>query len=409
MRQALVMTDPSPPARRKSAELRHLTGLRGLSALFVVAHHAYYGITMDRPLPSFLGHATYWLYFGRAGLDVFIVLSGYCLMIPFAREPGKQVQLKAFFARRAKRIIPTYYAAMALTLAMTVGIPALDGARRHTGLWQNSVGGTSAGSVLSHILLLHNTVGRWHDALSYPLWSVATEWQIYVVFALLLLPLRARLGSAAAAAGAAVLGLVPLVLTPSAYGVATQFLILFALGMLSCDLTFREAERWSSWRRRVPWGVLSAILLVLLGIVSLRTGASRFFVPAKDVVVGAAVSCLLVALGVRSVDPERGRAPAPVVDRVRRVLESRPLLAVGTFSYSLYLFHAPNLALGQVLTERFGLGPTASLAVVEGVVVPLTTAVCFLFYFAFERPLLTTRASLDRGPVGKADDVAVLG
>ena len=45
---------------------------------------------------------------------------------------------------------------------------------------------SSSGSLLSHLFLLHNLNASWIYDFNGTLWSIATEWQIYFVFALLL-------------------------------------------------------------------------------------------------------------------------------------------------------------------------------------------------------------------------------
>jgi peptidoglycan/LPS O-acetylase OafA/YrhL len=78
--------------------------LRGIAAVVVVAHHAWSLST----LPRFPG---YWLIegFGSYGVDIFFVLSAFLLSDPSWRITTKQ-QLATFWARRAARIIPAYYA-----------------------------------------------------------------------------------------------------------------------------------------------------------------------------------------------------------------------------------------------------------------------------------------------------------
>src|SRR5215218_948233 len=77
-------------------------------------------------------------------------------------------------------------------------------------------------------------------------WSVATEWQIYFLFPLLLLPLWRRFGSACAVAAAAVVGLLPHFLLPESRNLdwaCPWFLGLFAMGMAVADAFARGKER----------------------------------------------------------------------------------------------------------------------------------------------------------------------
>ena len=58
--------------------------------------------------------------FGFAGVDVFFVLSGFLLALPFARHAlgaGPRPHLGRYFRRRLLRVFPAYYAQLAILLA----------------------------------------------------------------------------------------------------------------------------------------------------------------------------------------------------------------------------------------------------------------------------------------------------
>ena len=72
-------------------------------------------------------------------------------------------------------------------------IPGLQRAERVR--WDRALPAFEPGVVLSHLLLVHNLDERWIFKVDPPLWSVATEWQIYWLFPGLLAVWR-RHGSA---------------------------------------------------------------------------------------------------------------------------------------------------------------------------------------------------------------------
>src|SRR5205085_647811 len=94
--------------------LAYLDGLRGLAALQVVLGHAamqvHWGsLAKPRVIQAALGPMT----FAREAVALFIVLSGFCLMLPVVRREGVlQGGAWQFFKRRARRILPPYYLAL---------------------------------------------------------------------------------------------------------------------------------------------------------------------------------------------------------------------------------------------------------------------------------------------------------
>ena len=119
-----------PPDPR--ARFDYLDSLRALAALTVVVLHAVqqYGLGLDdwgvASVRGWLGAGAVdagivlayerlvrWAFFA---VQVFIIISGFSLMITVARSPDGRLGggLRDFFARRARRILPPYYAALAL-------------------------------------------------------------------------------------------------------------------------------------------------------------------------------------------------------------------------------------------------------------------------------------------------------
>ncbi len=383
---------PSAPPRLR---LDYLDGLRGLAALYVVLHHAYYGLTAEASLPPLAAHLTYWLYLGRSAVDIFIVLSGYCLMLPVIKSGKLSGGTGEFLRRRARRILPPYYAALGVSLLAIAVFPSLHDLSHPNALWNEALPALTPGIIASHLLLIQNFDPAWHSKIDYPMWSVATEWQIYFLFPWVLLPIWKRAGSLAAIAAAFVLGLVPLFLFFDRWsGVSPQFLGLFALGLGAADLSFSQRPAPARWRERLPWGGLSAALLAVLVLISLKHSSWPEAVAGKDIMVGGATACLLVACTryltrhhetATDQSPEtRGRSPLTL-----RLMESRPAVGLGTFSYSLYLVHAPVLALCQSAIRPLHLPPTLGLGLMLAGGVPLALAVSYLFHLAFEKPFLS--------------------
>lgn len=366
--------------------LPYLDSIRGLSALYVAACHAwlmYAVLIADQGLRSTSGGllaATAWLAFGRSAVAVFIVLSGYCLMLPVAQTPSRELRSTfwQFMARRARRILPPYYGALAISVALILLVPSLGDPS--IGEWHKSFPAISAGSIASHVVLLHNYVPAYQYAIDHPLWSVATEWQIYFLF-----PLFVWIGKrhgefrivTASFAITAALSLFILNVWPEHNPWPPQFVGLFGFGMACAAWSFpqdTDARPLNSRR----WGRGAALLLAVGGASNLVFVTTNERIP--DLLIGAGIGCSLVFLTEALV---RGRRPFTL-----RMLELRPLIQLGRFSYSLYLLHAPLLALFFLLARRWSLGNIEFQLFILGIALPSTVALSYLFHLVFERPFL---------------------
>jgi peptidoglycan/LPS O-acetylase OafA/YrhL len=118
---------PKPEMTGSAGRLRlgFLDGLRGLAALYVMFAHVYYLQSAEVGrlhwhLPRAVWLATGWAAAGRSAVAIFIVLSGFCLMIPVARSADGTISggVWEYLKRRARRILPPYYAAMAFSLGL---------------------------------------------------------------------------------------------------------------------------------------------------------------------------------------------------------------------------------------------------------------------------------------------------
>ena len=101
----------------------------------------------------------------------------------------------------------------------------------------------------------------------------------------------------------------------------------------------------------------------------------------SDVLVGLATTCLLI----------HGAQKSAVASGVVRLLSARPLVAIGTFSYSLYLVHHPVLQLASGVVRHLHLDSVPSFMLFVTVGGGGAVAVAYTFFLAFERPFLVHR------------------
>jgi peptidoglycan/LPS O-acetylase OafA/YrhL len=160
------------------AEIRALTGARGMAALLVVIYHFY---PSDQMVPAALGHI---IGKGYLWVDLFFVLSGFVLALNYAHLFAGAWGLRQwgdFLLRRLGRIYPLY---IVLTLATLIVTVALFGRISGEGLPPGT-------AVLAHPLrdITANVllVQSWGIARSVngPGWSISTEWAAYILFPLL--------------------------------------------------------------------------------------------------------------------------------------------------------------------------------------------------------------------------------
>lgn len=370
------------PAPVSSDRLAFLDGARALSALYVVVHHAWLTIYPDGNPEGFARILTGWMKFGTFGVTVFIVLSGYSLMLGPSRTGGRLARGSGdFFFRRFKRIVLPYWIALAVSLVLALTVLSTP-----TGThWDVALPVTWPG-VIAHLVLLQDFV--FGPQINHVFWSVALEWHLYFLFPLLLLAFRRLNPLAVVAALAAITIPVSFAFTDSGVWAfkVFNFIACFAIGMLACRVSAEGGRLTILGRTITPrWNLLALALVV-------TTAAAALLTPGYSIVnplLAAAAGCLLISL--------RGGSAAPV----RRILEWRPLVAVGVVSYSLYLLHAPvEQLVYQYVLHPLGLGLTAlptlaALLVLGGA---LSIAVAFGFYRVAEAPFLPkkTRRAITR-------------
>lgn len=260
---------PEPFAYSKEAprlaHLGYLDGIRAYAALYVVLHHALMVSGFNTQTVSLIGKAVVAFFsVGNYAVDTFIVLSGFCLMLPVVQGDGTvRGGAIAFYRRRARRILPPYYAAMFLSLVL---IAWLLHEKTGSSLWDQSIPVTLK-SIVTHLLLVHDLFGDGYT-IDPVLWSIAVEWRIYLFFPLLVLLWR-RFGAVATTAMAVLLSYIGLLACSYLLGEAKtiQYFGLFAMGMLGAYLVFSPPRKML---RIHTWKYLTFVLSVVVVVLSLK-------------------------------------------------------------------------------------------------------------------------------------------
>ena len=342
-----------------------LDGIRGLAALFVVLNHIF-----ERAWPGYPAgnHAPFWaawLIYGRGGVAIFIILSGFSLGLHPARSGWRLKSIATYAHRRAWRILPPYWAALGFSLVMSWYVLA----RPHSPV-------PNGKSVVVYGLLVQDVFPARTPNLAF--WSIAIEVQLYVLLPLLLL--LARRVSARAMAGLVaaivvtigVLGPHVALMNTALVKFTPDLAVLFAVGLLASGIvTAGERTRSRPW---AGYALAAAVPAIVLMVVkgSVWSNLNLFWL---DLAWAPAIGCFVTAVATSR--------PRFVV----RLLDSRLPRRLGSCSYSLYLTHWPIVA-----AVSFGLvrgrvtSGTPMFFVLAAILAPMTVCFALMFAAVFELP-----------------------
>jgi peptidoglycan/LPS O-acetylase OafA/YrhL len=309
---------------RRREYLPQLDALRAFAVLAVMIGHYAPAATESLPL-------------GQLGVRLFFVLSGFlitgillnCRQLVIGGAPGSGV-LRRFYLRRFLRLIPPYYALLAIM--WVASIPEV----------RDSMGWHAA--YASNIYFWR--IGAWHGETSH-FWSLAVEEQFYLVWPLIVMFQPRRRTAVALALIALSAPLFRAVGMSQQWSGVTMTVLPFAstdslaLGALLalCESTSASSrDRFSA-----IGGWISPVAIGLTLLMVLRIDAGRAW---RDTCVATCWSMVFVWLV--------NRAALGFGGVVGAVLENRALVYLGRISYGLYLFHAVSPRILQWLWKAAG-------------------------------------------------------
>jgi peptidoglycan/LPS O-acetylase OafA/YrhL len=337
--QGSALTASPGAGRARRADIQ---GLRGVAVLLVVLYHA--GLHVSG---------------GFTGVDVFFAISGFVItgMLLPELEAGASIDLRRFYARRARRLLPAL--AVMLTVVAVVGVLASPIELERTGAFT----GIAASVFAANVYLFHLSAGYFDAAATLnPLlhtWTLAVEEQFYIVFpALLLIGWRLSRRRSRVATAAVV-------------GAVSVLSFALAVSLSSGAGTFGSAQRfafYSSFTR--AWEFGAGALLALAAPVLRRLSATF------GQIVGAAGLAAVVASafvirgtvsfpGWPTLLPVGGACALLVAGLAHsvlstRILSARPIVWIGDRSYSWYLWHWPVIVFARALVPGTGVAAAAA-------------------------------------------------
>ncbi|MBO1055298.1 MAG: acyltransferase [Dolichospermum sp. JUN01] len=380
------MTKTIEKSTEKRLHLPYLDGLRGLASLYVVLVHVEPGI--GDQLPESWSLFVRAMKYGAFSVISFVVLSGYVLMLPVARSENGQLSgsLINYIKRRARRILPPYYMVLFICLLLAAVVFIFE---KFTSFQWNEVAGIGSFSpkfslinFLLHLLIIHNLDGSSYLTINPPMWTVATEWQIYFLFPLLLLPIWRQFGLFVVVIIAFLIGLTPVFLLNGLFESANPWLLgVFCLGMAAADIGFSQKPKLVAIRNSLPWGWLAIIFTCIAFITEWRPLGLHIWI--NQTFAGLAFACLFISLSKSIIEDKK---PSLIL----RILQHPLAIALGTFSYSLYLTHGPVLVLVRYCLFYLPISPDMFAAGCYLLGTVMSLIIAYWFYLYFERPFMSS-------------------
>ncbi|MBY5360180.1 acyltransferase [Rhizobium leguminosarum] len=332
--------------------IRGLDGIRAIAILGVFYTHFVDGDSL----------------LGDLAVRTFFILSAFLITAKLVAlrdaEGFSFAALRSFYARRALRLLPTYYA-MVLALAAIGLVTIRDGLFYHL-------------AFLSNIWFAMSM--NWHPWVLAHVWTLSVEWQFYLIWPLVVLSCANRSVALVAAGAIAIalafwLGCYVTGYYPDNVVLWSPFsLDAFGVGALAF---FHSGMLARPVRTRLLLAILPAALWGALQLVE-TDGRPRLLM-----VVDFLLQILpLLPMAILIAITASGTSPT-----LNRILGARPLAYLGRISYGCYLYHFPMLWLMMHIMWRLFDYPLERGTIQLVVVAIPTVAFSALSWEFIERPI----------------------
>jgi peptidoglycan/LPS O-acetylase OafA/YrhL len=376
----------SPNARGPRIEA--VDGLRATAMLMVFWYHTWqfgeapkleiplaggYGVSLGGLINSF-----------TSGVDLFMVLSGFCLFWPIAKSPesARTWSSKVFAWRRIRRIVPSYYAAIIYVTLLPIVLVVVYRMLGQPAKWQTPA---DISQYVTHLLFIHTLFPSTWDGIQGAFWSLGLEAQFYAAFPFVVWGFR-RFGIKVIWMLCAISILYRVCASQmtsdlpwNARFVASIFFLgrwmQFAAGMAAAWVVARGLP--AKWCGSLAGTGMLLVAFVLYGVA--LPYDKMWSLPVGDLAHATSFAVAIIAVCAT-------KCPA------RFLFTNRLMQWLGLISYSVFLIHQ-NTAfyLGELLKKVLHLSGPARFAVLGTCGLALIVGLSAFFYRFFEHPFLNVR------------------
>lgn len=319
---------------------------------------------------------TYFTRVGFHGVELFFMISGFILGLPFASHALRdkpRVNLKKYFLRRLTRLEPPYMLSLILFFFILV-------------IFKNEDGLSLLPHLMAGLVYLHNIIYATANPINEVAWSLEVEVQFYILVPLLsaifLIKNKKVRRSVIAAICLAGITYNLLFISPGSelYYTIARFIQFFLIGFLLADIFLID---WNEHpRKSYVWDIVSFVgwpLLFVIWNLQLPVGMNSASVLGQAVEAYAFPALAFVLY--------LGAFRGPITNRF---FTNPWITTIGGMCYTIYLIHNHVIGLVERLTSHLVFAHSFALNFIfqSIIIIPIVLAVSGIYFILIEKPCM---------------------